>query len=77
MNMLRSRLFELELKKKRDKENIANKEKKEIGWGNQIRSYVLHPYKLVKDLRTNFETSNALDVLDGKIDKFLEHSLNL
>ena len=45
---------------------------KNIGWGNQIRSYILHPYKLIKDLRTNYETSNASDVLDGKIDKFLE-----
>ncbi len=77
MNMLRSRLFELELKKKRDKENIANKEKKEIGWGNQIRSYVLHPYKLIKDLRTNYETSNVEDILNGNIDKFLESTQTL
>ena len=63
--------------KRKLEENKANSEKKEIGWGNQIRSYVLHPYKLIKDLRTNCETSNVKDVLDGKIDKFLELSLTL
>ena len=62
--MLKSRLFELELQKRKEKENTINKSKKEIGWGNQIRSYVLHPYKLIKDLRTNYETSNVNDVLD-------------
>ncbi len=51
--------------------------KKEIGWGNQIRSYVLHPYKLIKDLRTEHETSNVKDILDGNIDEFLEKSLIL
>ena len=75
--MLKSRLYELELQKRKESENIVNSEKKDIGWGNQIRSYILHPYKLIKDLRTNFETSNAGDVLDGKIDKFLELSLTL
>ena len=73
--MLKSRLYELELQKRKNKENKINSTKKDIGWGNQIRSYVLHPYKLIKDLRTNFETSNANDILDGKIDKFLELSL--
>ena len=75
MNMLKSRLYELELQKKKENENIQNKNKKEIGWGNQIRSYILHPYKMIKDLRTNYESSNVEDVLDGKIDKFLENSL--
>ena len=75
--MLKSRLFELELQKRKEKENTINQSKKEIGWGNQIRSYVLHPYKLIKDLRTNYETSNVNDVLDGKIDKFLEESLTI
>ena len=75
MNILKSRLFESELQKRKDEENKANKDKKEIGWGNQIRSYVLHPYKLIKDLRTGYETSNVGDVLDGKIEKFLESSL--
>ena len=77
MNMLRSRLFELELQKRKEKENITNKEKKDIGWGNQIRSYILHPYKLVKDLRSDYETSNVNDILDGKIEKFLESSLTI
>ena len=75
--MLKSRLYELELQKRKESENKINSEKKNIGWGNQIRSYVLHPYKLIKDLRTNFETSNVQDILDGKIDKFLELSLTL
>ena len=73
--MLKSRLFENELQKRKEKENILNKGKKDIGWGNQIRSYVLHPYKQIKDLRTGYETSNVNDILDGKIDKFLETSL--
>ena len=77
MKMLKSRLYELELQKKKENENIQNKNKKEIGWGNQIRSYILHPYKMIKDLRTNYESSNVEDVLDGKIDKFLENSLTI
>ena len=77
MAMLKSRLYELELQKRKDEENKINSEKKDIGWGNQIRSYVLHPYKLIKDLRTNYESSNVSDVLDGNIDKFLEKSLTL
>ena len=77
MAMLRSRLYERELQKRKQEENKINSEKKDIGWGNQIRSYILHPYKLIKDLRTECETSNVNDVLDGKIDKFLELSLTL
>ena len=77
MAMLKSRLYELELQKRKEEENKVNSEKKDIGWGNQIRSYVLHPYKLVKDLRTDYESSNVSDVLDGNIDKFLERSLTL
>ena len=77
MNMLKSRLFEAELQKRKEDENKTNKEKKDIGWGNQIRSYVLHPYKLIKDLRTDYETSNVNDILDGKIEKFLESSLTI
>ena len=77
MAMLKSRLYELELQKRKEEENKINSEKKDIGWGNQIRSYVLHPYKLIKDLRTNYESSNVSDVLDGNIDKFLEKSLIL
>ena len=75
--MLKSRLYELELSKKKNEEMKTNSEKKEIGWGNQIRSYVLHPYKMIKDLRTNHESSNVNDVLDGKIDRFLEKSLTI
>ena len=51
--------------------------KQQIGWGSQIRSYIMHPYKLIKDLRSNHETSNVNDVLDGDIDGFLEKSLSL
>ena len=77
MEMLKSRLYEVELQKRKEEENKINSEKKDIGWGNQIRSYVLHPYKLIKDLRTNYESLNVSDVLDGNIDKFLEKSLTL
>ena len=77
MAMLKSRLYELELQKRKNNENKINSEKKDIGWGNQIRSYVLDPYKLIKDLRTKYETSNVNNILDGDIDKFLEMSLTL
>ena len=77
MNMLKSRIYEYELQKKKEKENVINDQKQQIGWGNQIRSYVLHPYKLIKDLRTNHESSNVNGVLDGEIDGFLEKSLSL
>ena len=77
MNMLKSRIYEFELQKRKEKENVVNDQKKQIGWGNQIRSYVLHPYKLIKDLRTNYESSNINDILDGEIDNFLEKSLSL
>ncbi len=77
MNMLKSRIYEYELQKRKEKENVINNQKQQIGWGSQIRSYVLHPYKLVKDLRTNHEASNVNDVLDGEIDSFLEKSLSL
>ena len=77
MNMLKSRIYEFEMQKRKEKESLANDQKKQIGWGSQIRSYVLHPYKLIKDLRTNYESSNVNDVLDGEIDSFLEKSLSL
>ena len=75
MDMLKARLYDFEMKIK--EENIKNKEssKSDIGWGHQIRSYVLQPYRLVKDNRTNFESSNPDKVLDGEIDEFLENSL--
>ena len=72
MAILKSRLYELEKKKQEEKMNILNKEKKEIAWGSQIRSYVLHPYKLVKDHRTKVEEHNADAVLDGEIDGFIK-----
>ena len=77
IKMLKSRIYEHELQKRKEKENIINDQKQQIGWGSQIRSYVLHPYKLIKDLRTNHESSNVNDVLDGEIDGFLENSLYL
>jgi len=75
MNMLKARLYDFEIKKKeKDSQNLESS-KSEIGWGHQIRSYVLHPYRMVKDNRTNFESSNPDKVLDGEIDDFLESSL--
>ena len=75
MNMLRARLYDFELKKKeKENQNLENS-KSEIGWGHQIRSYVLHPYKMVKDNRTNFESSNPEKILDGDLDNFIESSL--
>lgn len=73
--MLKARLYQLELKKREDKAAADHAAKTEIGWGHQIRSYVLHPYKMVKDLRTAVEKSNAEGVLDGDIDDFLEAAL--
>ena len=77
MSMLKSKIYELELSKRKNEESKTNGEKKDIGWGHQIRSYVLHPYRMIKDLRTNYESSNVNDILDGNIDKFLEKSLIL
>ena len=75
MNMLRARLYDFEFKKKeKDTKNVEST-KSEIGWGHQIRSYVLHPYQLVKDNRTNHENPNPNKVLNGEIDDFLESSL--
>jgi len=75
MNMLKARLYEHETKKKEMKTKNIENSKSDIGWGHQIRSYVLHPYRLVKDSRTNFESTNPDKVLDGEIDEFLESSL--
>lgn len=74
-NMLKARLYELELKKREEKAEIARDNQGDNGWGYQIRSYVLQPYKLVKDLRTEVETSDTKAVLDGDIDLFLAASL--
>ena len=75
MNMLRARLYNYELKKKEKETQFSETLKSDIGWGHQIRSYVLQPYRLVKDNRTNFESTNPSKVLDGEIDNFLEQSL--
>ena len=75
MNMLRARLYNFEIKKKEKKSQTVESSKSEIGWGHQIRSYVLHPYRMVKDNRTSFESSNPDKILDGEIDDFLESSL--
>ena len=75
MNMLRARLYEHELQKREKQNENIESSKSDIGWGHQIRSYVLHPYQMVKDNRTNFESSNPEKILDGEIDNFLESSL--
>jgi peptide chain release factor 2 len=72
MKILRSRLYELELDKQKEKMDTLHKTKKDNAWGSQIRSYVLHPYRLVKDHRTNIEIGNADGVLDGDIDPFIQ-----
>ncbi len=72
MRLLRSRLYLLEMEKRREAQAVLNKSKKKIEWGSQIRSYVLHPYNLVKDHRTEVETSNTQAVLDGDIDLFID-----
>ncbi len=73
--MLKSRLYELELKKREEKANAAAASKTDIGWGHQIRSYVLQPYQLVKDLRTGTQSTDPQRVLDGDIDAFIETAL--
>tara|TARA_B100001063_G_scaffold244554_1_gene277595 strand:+ start:868 stop:1848 length:981 start_codon:yes stop_codon:yes gene_type:complete len=75
MNMLKARLYDFEIKKKEEENQNSDASKSEIGWGHQIRSYVLQPYRLVKDNRTNHENSSPDKVLDGEIDDFLEKSL--
>jgi peptide chain release factor 2 len=75
MAMLRARLYEHELMKREEEAQVEQDSKTDIGWGHQIRSYVLHPYQMVKDMRTNVETGNAQGVLDGDLDSFLEASL--
>ncbi|MGE0682381.1 MAG: peptide chain release factor 2, partial [Candidatus Binatia bacterium] len=72
MKILRARLYELELEKQKEKMEDLHKNKKEIAWGSQIRSYVLHPYRMVKDHRTGVEMGNTDAVLDGDIDGFIE-----
>jgi len=72
LKMLKSQLYEIELRKKREKIAVIESGKKRIEWGSQIRSYVLHPYKMVKDLRTTYETSDTQGVLDGDLTEFIK-----
>ena len=75
LQLLKSRLYQLELQKRAEEKAKLEAQKRPIEWGSQIRSYVLHPYKLVKDLRNNYETSDAQGVLDGDIEPFLKSYL--
>lgn len=72
MQMLKSQLYEIEIQKQQEAVNEIESEKKSIEWGSQIRNYVMHPYKLVKDVRTGHETGNVDAVMDGHIDEFLK-----
>ncbi len=75
MALLKAKLYEAELRAREEAASEAHGEKTDIGWGHQIRSYVLHPYQMIKDLRTNIETSQSSAVLDGDLDAFLEAAL--
>jgi peptide chain release factor 2 len=75
MKMLKARLYEMELQKQQEKIDAANAKKTQIGWGHQIRSYVLQPYQLVKDLRTGHTSTSPGDVLDGEVEDFIQASL--
>ena len=75
LSALKSRLYELEIRKKTQSVQNAHQSKGDAGWGNQIRSYVLQPYQLIKDLRTNYETSNSQSVLDGDLTDFMSAAL--
>ncbi|MEQ8908225.1 MAG: peptide chain release factor 2 [Vicingaceae bacterium] len=72
MQLLKSQLFEMEMRKRLEKRAEIEADKKKIEWGSQIRNYVMHPYKMVKDVRTNYETSNVDDVMDGALDEFIK-----
>jgi peptide chain release factor 2 len=75
MKLLKSKLYEMELRKRQEEKDVVEGNKMKIEWGSQIRNYVLHPYKLIKDLRTNFESSNVQNVLDGDLDAFIKDYL--
>jgi peptide chain release factor 2 len=77
MKMLKSKLYEIEIQKIEGEKKVAEENKTEIGWGNQIRSYVLHPYRMVKDLRSNYEDSDPDGVLDGEIEKLLFSNIKI
>ena len=72
MEMLKSRLYELELRKRNELKDAVNSNKKKIEWGSQIRSYVFHPYKMIKDHRTDYEVGNIQPVMDGELDGFIK-----
>jgi peptide chain release factor 2 len=72
LRMLKSQLYEIEMRKKKEAQAKIEGNKKKIEWGSQIRSYVMHPYKMVKDLRTNFETGNVQAVMDGDLNEFIK-----
>jgi peptide chain release factor 2 len=76
MKQLRARLYEAEMQKREEEANAVNATKSDIGWGHQIRSYVLQPYQLVKDLRTGVTSTAPSDVLDGDLDKFMAAALS-
>ncbi len=75
LELLRAKLYQLEQEKLEKKKKELEGEKTDIGWGHQIRSYVFHPYRMVKDLRTGYETGNVDAVMDGDIDEFIENFL--
>jgi len=75
MRLLKSQLYQIEMQKRMESTAAIESSKKKIEWGSQIRNYVLHPYKLVKDLRTDYETSDAQGVLDGNLDEFIKRYL--
>ena len=77
MKILKSKLFAIELQRKEEEHQKLKGDYKIPGWGNQIRNYVLHPYKLVRDLRTGVESTDSDAVLDGKLDKFIEAEIRL
>lgn len=72
MKMLKSKLYQLEIEKQQREMDEIRGEQKEIGWGSQIRSYVFHPYNMVKDHRTNLENGNTQAVMDGELDSFID-----
>ena len=77
MKLLRAKLFAIQMQEEKLQKDKLKGGHVTPGWGNQIRSYVLHPYKMVKDLRTNFESSDAAGVLDGNLDEFVKQELSL
>jgi peptide chain release factor 2 len=72
LKMLKSRLYEEEIRKQEEMKNATNSTKKKIEWGSQIRSYVFHPYKMIKDHRTDYEVGNVQPVMDGELDGFIK-----